>query len=520
MLRKLVLLTTLLALLVTPIGLFAQDASVLRVASTATVTTWDPSLSFSTEALYMANIYEPLLWVNAPGAEEAFSPALATDWETSEDGLTWTFHLREGVKFHDGASLTADAVKRSIDRHKEIGGASFIWFPLDSVEVVDEMTVNFILSYPAPVDLIAASLYAAWIISPNALDAVEENPDWFEEGNEGGSGPYMLAEYTPDNEVVLSAFSDYWGGWDDVAHFENVVVSIVSDAVVQEQLLTGGEADLALRLPPASYDRFASDDSYVVHDVNTFFNYVGFLNVLRPPLDNELVRQAISYAVPYDDIITVGAEGRATQARGPVPAGVFPFSEDVPQYTQDLDRARELLAEAGFEGGGFELTLTYAAENTIEESFAPVLADALAEIGIAVNIEPMLWSQQWEQAKSDPENAQDIFLLLYWPTYSDAGSDNLWSMFYSSEKPFFNLSYYNNPEFDGLVDEAIVLAGTDRAESQRLYTEAMTMLVEDAPGLFFMDVGDWFAVPTYLEGFQYNPNYAFAHFFYPLHLAE
>ncbi len=520
MIRKMFWITVLLALLVTPASLLAQDTSVLRVAATATVTTWDPSLSFSTEAIYLANIYEPLLWVNPPGAEEAFRPALATNWETSEDGLTWTFYLREGVTFHDGAPLTAEAVKRSIERHKEIGGASFIWFPLESVEAVDDLTVNLILSYPAPVDLIAASLYAAWIVSPNALDAVEESPDWFEAGNEGGTGPYMLSEYTPDSEVVLSAYPDYWGGWGDVARFENVVISITSDAVVQEQLLTGGEVDLALRLPQASYDRFVADENFVVHDVSTFFNYVGFLNVLRPPLDNPLVRQAISYALPYEDIITVGAEGRATQARGPVPAGVFPYSEDVPQYTQDLDRARELLTEAGYEGGGFELRLTYAAENTTEESFAPVLADALAEIGITVNIEPMLWSQQWELAKSDPPNAQDIFLLLYWPTYSDAGSDNLWSMFHSSESPFFNLSYYNNSEFDALVDEAIVLAGTDREGAQELYTEAMTMLVEDAPGLFFMDMQEWFAVPSYLDGYQYNPNYAFATFFYPLHLAD
>jgi peptide/nickel transport system substrate-binding protein len=514
------LIVVLVAVLAAPYHLFAQDSNVLRVASTATVTTWDPSLSFSTEALYMANSYEPLIWVNPPGSDQPYRPALATSWETSEDGMTWTFHLRQGVKFHDGADLTADAVKRSIERHKDMGGASFIWAPVASVEAVDDLTVQFNMNYPAPLDLIVSSLYAAWIVSPTALDAVAANDGWFEEGNAAGTGPYMLEKYVPDNEVDLKAFPDYWGGWSDTNHFQHVVVSIVSDAVVQEQLLTGGEVDLSLRLPPPSLNRFANDSDYVVYNVNTFFNYVGFLNVTRPPLDNKLVRQAISYAVPYDDIITVGAEGLGVQARGPVPHGVFPYSDDVPQYIQDLDKARELLKEAGSEGGGFELTLTYAAENTIEESFAPLLADALGQIGIKVNIEPMLWAQQWERAKSNPQEAQDIFLLLYWPTYSDAGSDNLWSMFHSSEKPFFNLSYYNNPEFDSLVDQAISLSGTDRAQSQALYTQAMTLLVDDAPAVFFMDVGDWFAVPTYLEGFEYNPNYAFATFFYPLHLKQ
>ncbi|MFN8378073.1 MAG: ABC transporter substrate-binding protein [Anaerolineae bacterium] len=520
MIRKVLLVMVAVLLLVSIGAVAAQDTTALRVASTAAITTWDPSLSFSTEALYLANMYEPLLWANAPGADEPFTPALATSWEASEDGLTWTFHLREGVKFHDGTDLTAQAVKDSIDRHRSIGGAAFIWAPVESIEVVDDLTVQFNLSYPAPLDLIASSLYAAWIVSPDALAAAASDEAYFEQGVDGGTGPYMLSDYTPDTEVVLSAFPDYWGGWDDTNHFQNVVVSIVADDVVQEQLLLGGEVDLALRLPPSSYDDFSANADFNVQTVNTLFNYVGFLNTLRPPLDNPLVRQAISYAIPYDDIIQVGAEGLGTQSHGPVPQGVFPYSPDVPQYTQDLDKARELMAEAGYPDGGLELKLTYAAENSTEEAFAPVIADALAEIGINVTIEPMLFNQQWDLAKSDPANAQDIFLLLYWPTYSDAGSDNLWSLFRSSESPFFNLSYWKNDEYDALIDEAIPLSGTDRAGAQELYTQAMNLLVDQAPGLYLMDVSNWYAVPTYLDGFAYNLNYPFATFFYPLHPAS
>ncbi|MEP7290675.1 MAG: ABC transporter substrate-binding protein [Chloroflexota bacterium] len=520
MLRKIFLLLFCLLMFASIGGTFAQDTTVLRVASTAAITTWDPSLSFSTEALYLANLYEPLLWANAPGSETEFTPALATDWTTSEDGMTWTFNLREGVKFHDGADLTADAVVRSIERHKEIGGAAFIWLPVDSIEAVDDLTVQFNMAYPAPLDLIVSSLYAAWIVSPNALDAAAGDEGYFEQGIEAGTGPYTLTDYTPDSEVVLAAFPDYWGGWDDGAHFQNVVVSIVADDVVQEQLLVGGEVDLALRLPPSSYESFSNNPDYTVHTENTLFNYLGFLNTARPPLDDPLVRQAIAYAMPYQDIIDIGALGLATQARGPVPMGVFPYSEAVPQYTQDLEKARDLLTQAGHEDGGFELHLTYAAENSIEESFAPLIADALAEVGITVTIEPMLFSQQWELAKADPANAQDIFLLLYWPTYSDAGSDNLWSLFRSSDAPFFNLSYWKNEEYDALIDQATGISGTDRAAAQELYTEAMNLVVEESPGLFFMDVSSWYAVPNYLSGFEYNLNYPFATFFYPLTLAE
>jgi len=519
-LPTLVRFATLLVALTLVGAVAAQSTTALRVSSTASVTTWDPSLSFSTEAVYLANIYEPLLWANPTGYAEPFAPALATSWETADDGLSWTFHLREGVKFHDGASLDADAVVRSINRHRDIGGAAFIWAPVTDVVAVDDMTVRFDLGYPAPLDLIAASLYGAWIVSPAALDAAEADEAYFEAGIASGTGPYLLAEYQPDAEVVLGAFADYWRGWDEPGHFQNVVVSIVSDQVLQEQMLLAGEVDLALSLPPTSYESISADANYNVQTVVTPFNYVGYLNTLRPPLDDVRVRQAISYAVPYDDIIAVGAEGLGTQGRGPVPQGIFPWSEEVPQYHQDLDKARQLLAEAGYEGGGFTLRMTLAAENPIERAFAPVLADALADIGITVEIEPLLFNQQWAISKDNPAEAQDIFLLLYWPTYSDAGSDNLWSMFHSSEKPFFNLSYWNNPLFDDLVDQAIELTGTDRGAAQALYVDAMTLLVNEAPGLFFLDAGGWYAIPTYLDGFEYNINYPFATFFYPIRLAN
>lgn len=518
--RQFTLLLILTLLLTVVGGNLAQEPNVLRVATTRAVTTWNPATSFSTEANYMANIYETLVVVNAPDAEEEFSPALATSWETSEDGLTWTFTLREGVTFHDGAALTSDAVVRSVNLAREIGGAGFIWFPLDTVEAVDDLTVQFNLTYPAPLPLILGSTYGAWIVSPNALDAYAADNSYFDAGVASGTGPYMLTEYTPDAEIILMANEDYWGGWND-NQFDILQFSIVADAVTQEQLLLGGEADFADRLPPSSYDAFVENGDFEVFTEVTLFNYIGYMNVLRPPLDNATFRQALSYATPYEQIIEVAAEGLATQARGAVPQGVFPYSEDVPQYTYDVEQAQALLAESGVDPSTISLRLTYAAENAVEETMAPLLKDAWEQaLGIEVTIEGILFSQQWDEAKSDPENAQDVFLVLYWPTYSDAGADNLWSLFRSSAAPFFNLSYWANLEFDALIDEAGILSGTDLDGARDLYTEAQTLLVEEAPGLFFMDVGAWYAVPTYITGFEYNLNYPFSFNFYNLEIAS
>ena len=492
--------------------------TVLKVAATANITTWDPVKSFSTEALYLANMYEPLLRVNPPGAAEPFTPVLATSWEASPDGLTWTFTLRDGVTFHDGEPLTADAVKQSIEAAASRGGASFIWGALDTVTAVDAATVELKLTYAAPMDLVASSLYGAWIVSPKALTASAADETYFEQGLEAGTGPYTLESYVPDKEVLLTRYDGYWGGWDG-PHYDKVLVSITPEAAVQQQMLDGGAVDLALSLPLENVAAYKDKPDFTFINDPSFFNYVGFFNTARKPLDNVKVRQALSYAIPYDDIITVGPQGYGTQSRGPVPEGVFPWSADVPQYTQDLEQAKSLLKEAGYENGGFKLNLTYAAENQNEARFAPLIQEAYGSLGIDVTITPIAFNQQWEQAKGDPKDRQDMFLLLYWPTYSDAGSDNLWSMFHSSEKPFFNLSYWKNTQFDSLVDEAIGLTATQRDQAQAKYTEAMKLLVDQAPGLFFYDTRFVTAIPDRVGGFEYNLNYPFAQFFYPMYPA-
>ena len=491
--------------------------TVLKIADTASFTTWDPIKSFSTEASYMPNMYEQLLRINPPGSAEKYTPLLAETWDTSADGLTWTFHLRKNVTFHDGETMNSAAVKQSIEAAKDHAGASFIWAPLGGIVTPDDYTVVFTLTYAAPVDLIASSLYAAWIVSPKALDAVAADPNYFESGKEAGTGPYMLDSYTPDQEVVFKKFDNYWGGW-QANNFDIVDVQIVPESTTQIQLLQGGEVDLASRITADSLNQFENDPNFTIFKEQTLDNYVGFFNTLRPPLDNPLVRQALSYAIPYQDIVDLVI--MATQARGPVPQGVWPWSDKVNQYTYDLTKAKDLLTQAGHPNGGFSIKLTYASENSTEATFAPLIKDSFSQIGVDVSIEPILFNQQWEQAKSDPANAQDMFLLLYWPTYSDAGSDNMWSMFYGTEKAphlnvtAFNLSYWYNKEYNDILDKAIGETVTDATTSQQDYITAMNMLVDQAPGIYFFDVKTPYVIPKHIAGFQYNLNYPFTPYFY------
>ncbi|MDF2683725.1 MAG: gsiB 2, partial [Brevibacillus sp.] len=218
-----------------------EKPKLLKVATAASVTTWDPSISVSTESAYLANIYEPLLWVNPPGSPEEFSPALAEKWEHSEDGKVWTFFVRQGVKFHDGADLNAEAVKKSIDRTIKIGkGSAYLWAPVEKMEVADEFTLKFHLKNPIPFERIAGASLAAWIMSPNVVDKDEA---WFNEGHAAGTGPWKLESYKTDKEVLLTKNDNYWGKLD--TNFEKVFISIIAEDVVREQMLTSGHADIA-----------------------------------------------------------------------------------------------------------------------------------------------------------------------------------------------------------------------------------------------------------------------------------
>ena len=223
---------------------------VLKVAATANITTWDPVKSFSTEALYMANIYEPLLWINPPGAAETYTPALATSWEPS--ARRPDLDVQAARRRHVPRRHADGCRRREVSRSRpprSAAGRSFIWAPLDTITATDPLTVTMTLKYAAPMDLVASSLYGAWIVSPKALDAVAADETYFELGVDGGTGPYTIESFKPDEEVLLTRYDDYWGGWSDVTHYDKVLVSITPEAATQEAMLDGGDVDLALSIP-------------------------------------------------------------------------------------------------------------------------------------------------------------------------------------------------------------------------------------------------------------------------------
>jgi len=500
------------AYFITPAPPPAPEIAVYGLTSPDVVVFWDPSESFSNEIVVMHNIYETLLrW---DPTTEQFIPVLATSWEASADALTWTFKLREGVKFHTGREMDATAVKRAIERTIQLGlGASYIWSGVKEIRAVDKYTVQFTLDYPIPVSYIAASAYGSFIFDP--VEAQEKGKEWFEEGHDAGTGPYMVESWSKaEDQVILTKFPDYWGGWEG-KHFDKVIIRAIPESVTARQLLEAGQVDFLDDLPFEDVADLKTNPKIEVVTTPSFQNLLFFFNTERPPMDNKLVRQALSYAFPYQQVIDHVMGGYATQSRGPIPKGMWAHFDDLPQYTYDINKARDLLAQAGYAEVGFKLVLTYNAGDENERRTAELYKAELAKLNIELDIRGMPWEQQWDMAKSpDPEARQDIFVMYWWPDIAADPYTFLFNMFHSEDTPFFGMSYYKNPEFDRLIDEGFSVTATDLDQAKRDYKEAQRMLIDDAAAIFVYDQMYVRLKLVTLKGYVDNPTYPHVVFFY------
>jgi peptide/nickel transport system substrate-binding protein len=353
------------------------------------------------------------------------------------------------------------------------------------------------------------------MFSPTCTEAQgEKASEWFNEGHDCGSGPYTIESYERGTRLVMTYFDDYWGGWKE-GQFSKVVFDIVVDPVVQQQMLEAGDASAAYGLPRVNLETLDARDDVTVYVNPSFQNLLGLYNMKKEPTNNKLVRQALSYAIPYQQILKGVMLGQATQAYGPVPAGMWGYSKGLFQYTYDLDKAKELLAEAGYPNGGFDLVMTFATGDLDEQQVGELWKAELAKLGINLEVRGMAWEPQWDLAKSDPLAAQDIFVMYWWPDYITPYT-YLFNMFHCEETILFNDGYYCNPEFDELIDKGNELAASDRAEAERLFVEAQKMLIEDAAAAFFYDLPNDHELRSDIKGYADNPAYPHIIFVYKL----
>jgi len=485
----------------------AQPEVAVYAYTTEVTVFWDPSDSWADEIIWMSNVYETLLRYDP--FKDTFQPVLAESYEKSDDGLTWTFHLRKGVKFHTGNEMDAAAVKASIERTIRRGkGPTYIWDAVDSIEAVGKYTVVFHLKYPAALDVTVSSGYGSYIFDPEFSDH-----DWFTAGRDSGTGPYMIESHKGLTEVVLTNFDDYWGGWDG-KHFDKVVFVTVPEPSTRRLMIASGQADITELLPLTEIKALQGNPAVKIVHTPSFQNLVALFNTQKPPLDNKLVRKALAYTIPYQDIVQGILGGYGRQSRGVVPYGLWGYSDRVKQYTLSLATAKALLKEAGYPNGGFKLVVTYDSGDKNERRTAELWKSELAKLNIDLELRGMPWDPRWSLARSpDPNRRQDIFLFYWWPDYAHPHSF-LSSMFETEEEITYNLCYYSNPLFDHLIHAAAAIAGADRKEAINLYVEAQNVLMEDAPGVAIYDMEYLRAVSASLKGYVDNPVYPHVVFWY------
>jgi peptide/nickel transport system substrate-binding protein len=471
---------------------------------------WDPSVAFSLEVMMLANVYEPLLWYNPPGSEHQFSPALATRWGVSDDGKTWTFKLREGVRFHDGTPFNAAAAKASIERTIAMKkGAYYIWDPVESIEAPDDTTLIIKTKVPAPIDLIASSQYGAYMFSPKAA---EKGTEWFNQGHAAGTGPYRVRQWVKGQQVVLEKFDDYWGGWHE-GQFDRVILKVVLENATQVQMLKSGEADFISLVPADAVATLSKDPHIRVELLPSWKNSQFLINTRKPPTDNLKFRQALTHLWDYETVVRDIYAGSASVAQGIIPATMWGHNANLKTPTFDPALAKRLIGESGVPPAQRKVTMAYIGTSEEYKNAALLFQENARQAGVEVELAPGPWGTIWDTAKN-LETAPNLQSMTWWPTYPTP-NDWLIGLFRTEDKTLFNLSHYSNPKFDRLVNEGVALEGSDRKAAIERYEEAQQILVDDAVAIFYADLKTRMAHRSDITGLRNNPAYN-AVFFYRL----
>lgn len=401
------------------------------------------------------------------------------------DDTTWEFKLREGVKFHDGSDFNAEVVKANLDRVLDPEVASsrlFLYEMITNVEVVDEYTVHITTEYPfAPLPAHLSHTGGGMI----SLEAIKKDYELMEQGKQPGSyllnnpvgtGYFKFDHWEPGDYVRLVRNDDYWG---EPALLDSVTFKVVSESLARLSELETGYAHINTKVDPEHMGRVENHaDTYLNRQNSTSMSYVGF-NVEKEPFNDVRVRQAISMAINKDEIIAGIYEGTGIPAVGPIAPGLFGYDPSVTAFEYDLEKAKELLAEAGY-ADGFKTTI-WTNDNQTRIKVAEYLQQTLKELNIELEIEILEWGAYLD---STAAGNHDMF-ILGWVTSTGDADYATYPLFHSSNVgEAGNRSFLKDAELDELLDKA-------RQESDinvrlDLYKQVQEKLVDLAPMLYLV----------------------------------
>lgn len=429
------------------------------------------------------NLYEGLV---KPDSSGELQPAIASDYSISEDATTYTFTLREGVKFHDGSMVTAEDVKYSIDRCADTtNGEPLVeaYSNIKSVNIVDEKTVEVVLN-TADSDFLANMTTAI-------IPASNENPDT----NPIGTGPYKYVSRSPQENFVVEKFDEYWG---TPANIENVTFRVCANADSIVMNLQGGSIDMFARLTTTQASQLG--DQFDVLEGTMNLVQALYLNNAVEPFNDERVRQALCYAVDPQGIMDLISDGKGTE----IGSSMFPAFEKyyMPElndvYSQDFDKAKEMLAEAGYPDG-FSFTITVPSNYQQHIDTAQVLVEQLKNIGVTAEIELV----EWETWVSEAYTNRNFEATVVGVDASSLTASALLSRFVSDAPN--NFINFSNADYDAAYARAE--AAVDDEEKTEAYKECERLLAEHAANVYIQDLPCLVALNKKYAGYEFYPLY-------------
>jgi len=491
----------------------ATPADTLIVVVSGDAVSLDPPFSsgapFQNEVI--TNLYDYLVeFATRPdgkgglvGDLNNFAGKLAQSWTVSPDGTRVTFRLRPSAKFANGDPVTVQDVKYSYDRVFGVKAVTAALIKMaavegpESIRIVDPQTVEFTLSKGNPLLFGNMAQYGHGITEEKALKPHTSADDpwatkWLKTNHAGG-GPFALERWTPGTEISLIRNEHYWAG---PAKLKRVLFKIVPEAATRTLLLRSGAVDIATDLPFQDVQALQGDAGVqVLAFPSTIAKYIA-MNVKTPPFDQVKVRQAVAHAVPYDVILREVVKGYGRQLKSLAPEGMNTADPSVWRYATDVNKAKQLLGEAGL-ASGFKTTLTVRAGFSADEQIAVWVQSALRPLGVEVTIEKLPLAGYTDRLRKK----EMAFFIHEWLSINN---DPFYHYFWLAQPGCCNYANYDNPQVTALIKEFMLTTDARaRAEASR---RVQKLFMDDAPWVFLYQPDVIVTMRKNVKGYVFWPD--------------
>lgn len=482
------ILSVAIGLTLNPMVLASIPKDVLIVGQVAEPKSLDPStVTAVNDFRILLNMYDGLVRYKDGTLE--VEPALATSWKISNGGKTYTFFLRKGVKFHDGSSFNAEAVKFNFDRmlvdvhpyhHTGPFPLAFFFSAIKKTSVIDTYTVQFSLDKPYAPLLSNLAYPTGLIVSPAAVKKLDKGFG----RNPSGTGAFKFASWESNRKVVIERNEDYWDG---APPLKTVVFRPITDSNTRVTEMLSGGIDIMVEVPPDNVATFRNDSFRIYEQAGPHLWFL-ILNCKEGPFKNKMVRQAANYAINKKALVENVLQGTADVAAGPTPpAFAWAYNKSLTPYPYNPEKARKMVADAGFKGAEVTFYVTEGGSGMLDPiPMGTAIQADLAKIGLNVKIETYEWNTFLGKVNPGLEGKADMAEMAWMTNDPDtlpflALRSDAWP-----DKGGFNSGYYSNPKVDQLLEKA--RASTDQDVRAKLYHEMQEIVYQDAPWVF---VANW-----------------------------